>query len=137
MTKEEQMRLNEIIFCNLFKRLLKQNNNPIKVYDFITALSNVVGASVPVMNNVLTIILNNDQHYMASRKEYICLLRKSDIPARRAVELAHTSWSTYYAKGLLDMKIEPRFDPIQYANMMKILKFFTVSYESLQGGDFQ
>ena len=44
MTREEQIRLNEIIFCNLFKRLLKQNNNPSKVYDFMTALAGVVDA---------------------------------------------------------------------------------------------
>lgn len=137
MTKNEQIRLNEIIFCNLFKRLLKQNSNPIKVYDFLTALAGVVDASVPVLNNVLTIILNNDKHYMPSRKEYICLLRKSDIPSRTVVQIAHCSWSTYYSKGILDMKIEPRFDPIQYAEIMKVLKFFTVTYESLQGGDFQ
>ena len=137
MTREEQIRLNEIIFCNLFKRLLKQNNNPIKVYDFMTALAGVVNASVPVLNNVLTIILNNDKHYLPSRKEYICLLRKSNISSRQAVALAHCSWSTYYSKGILDMKIEPRFDPIQYAEMMKVLKFFVTTEESLQGGDFQ
>ena len=71
MTREEQIRLNEIIFCNLFRRLLKQNNNPIKVYDFMTALAGVVNASVPVLNNVLTIILNNDKHYIATKREYV------------------------------------------------------------------
>ena len=137
MTNEEQIRLNEIIFCNLFKRLLKQNSNPIKVYDFMTALAEIVNASVPVLNNVLTIILNNDKHYMATKKEYICLLRKSDIPVRQVVALAHISLSTYYDKKILDMKIEPRFDPIQYAEMMKVLKFFVTTEEGLQGGDFQ
>lgn len=136
MTKEEKIRLNEIIFCNLFKRLLKQNNNPIKVYDFLTALAGVVGANVLILNNVLTIILNNDKHYMATKREYVCLLRKSDVPVRQVIELAHISYSTYYEPKILDMHIEPRFDPIQYAEMMKILKFFIVTNASLEGGDF-
>lgn len=137
MTREEQIRLNEIIFCNLFKRLLKQNSNPIKVYDFMTALAGVVNASVPVLNNVLTIILNNDKHYMPSRREYISLLRRSDIPVRQVVARAHTSLSTYYDPSILEIPITPRFDPIQYAEMMKVLKFFVTTEESLQGGDFQ
>ena len=136
MTREEQIRLNEIIFCNLFKRLLKQNNNPIKVYDFMTALAGVVGASVPVLNNVLTTILNNDKHYIATKREYVCLLRKSNIPVRQVIAQAHISLSTYYDPKILDIHIEPRFDPIQYAEMMKVLKFFVTTEESLQGGDF-
>ena len=136
MTREEKIRLNEIIFCNLFKRLLKQNSNPIKVYDFMTALAGVVNASVPVLNNVLTIILNNDKHYMATKKEYVYLLRKSDVSVRQVVALAHISLSTYYDPKLLEIKIEPRFDPIQYAEMMKILKFFIITKASMEGGDF-
>ena len=137
MTKEEQKRLNEIIFCNLFKQLLKQNKNPIKIYDFLTSLAEVVGANSLVLNSVLTVILNNDPHYMPTKREYVCLLRKSDIPVRQVIPMAHISYRTKKKKGILDMYIEPRFDPIQYAEMMKILKFFTVTYESLQGGDFQ
>lgn len=137
MNREEKIRLNEIIFCNLFKRLLKQNRNPIKVYDFITALAGVVNASVPVLNNILTIILNNDKRYMPTKKEYVCLLRKSDIPVRQVIALAHISYSTYYDPKILDIYIEPRFDPIQYGEMMKILKFFVVTKDSMEGGDFQ
>ena len=135
MTKEEQKRLNEIIFCNLFKQLLKQNKNPIKIYDFLTSLAEVVGANSLVLNSVLTIILNNDPHYMPTKREYVCLLRKSDIPVRQVIPLAHISYSTYYEKGILDMHIEPRFDPIQYAEMMKILKFFIEVNSKMEGGD--
>lgn len=135
MTKEEQIRLNEIIFCNLFKSLLKTNSNPIKVYDFMNALAEVIGANTLVLNNVLTIILNNDKHYMATKREYVCLLRKSDVPVRQVVAMAHISFSTYYDDSVLDMHIEPRFDPIQYAEMMKILKFFDSTRTSIEGGE--
>lgn len=133
MTKEEQMRLNEIIFCNLFKKLLKTNKNPIKVYDFLTALAEVVGANVLILNNVLTIILNNDKQYIASKKEYVYLLRKSNLPVRQIVTVAHISFSTYYSKKQEELHIEPKFSPIQYIEMMKILKFFDETRASLEG----
>ena len=134
MTKEEQIRLNEIIFCNLFKGLLKTNPNPIKVYDFLTSLAEVVGANTLVLNNVLTIILNNDRQYMPTKREYVYLLRKSDVSVRQVVSLAHISFSTYYDNSILDIHTEPKFDPIQYAEMMKILKFFEDIHVTMEGG---
>lgn len=133
MTKEEQMRLNEVIFCNLFKKLLIKNSNPIKVYDFVAATAEVIGANVVVLNSVLTIILNNDKRYMASKKEYIQLLKRSDLPVRQVVQMAHISFSTYYDKSQADLHIVPKFDPIQYAEMMKVLKFFDETRTSLEG----
>ena len=137
MTTKEKMRLNEIIFCNFFKSLLETNKNPIKVYDFINALAEVIGANTLVLNNVLTIILNNDKRYMATKREYVCLLRKSDLSVRQVIEMTHISFSTYYDKRLLDMHIEPKFDTIQYAEMMKILKFFVKTTEIFEGGDLK
>jgi hypothetical protein len=134
MTKEEKMRLNEIIFCNLFKKLLIKNSNPIKVYDFMTATAEVIGANVLVLNSVLTIILNNDKQYMASKKEYIQLLKKSNMPVRQVVQTAHISFSTYYDKTQAPLHIVPKFDPIQYAEMMKVLKFFDETRTALEGG---
>ena len=135
MTVEEKMRLNEIIFCNLFKDLLKKNKNPIKVIDFISAFADVIGANKLVLNNVITIILNNDKRYIATKREYIHLLRKSNIPVRQIVKKAHVSYSTYYDNSILDMHIEPKFDSIQYAEMMKILKFFVDTLDVLEGGE--
>ena len=134
MTREERMRFNEIIFCNLFKTLLKANTNPIKVYDYLTALADVIGANTVVLNNILTIILNNDKHYMATKREYVYLLRKSEIPVRQIVVMAHISFSTYYSNKPTEMHIEPKFDPIQYAEMMKILKFFDSAREIIEIG---
>ena len=135
MTLEEKIRLNEIIFCNLFKTLLKTNKNPIKVYDFMTALAEVIGANTLILNNVLTIILNNDKRYIASKKEYVYLLRKSDVPVRQVVAMAHISFSTYYDDAILDMHVEPKFDAIQYAEMLKVLKFFDSTRTSIEGGE--
>lgn len=137
MTAKEKIRLNEIIFCNFFKGLLEANKNPIKVYDFINALAEVIGANTLVLNNVLTIILNNDKRYMATKREYVCLLRKSDLPVRQVIDITHISFSTYYDKRLLDMRIEPKFDAIQYAEMLKILKFFVATTEIFEGGDLK
>jgi hypothetical protein len=136
MTNEEKIRLNEIIFCNLFKSLLKTNTNPIKVYDFITALADVIGANKLILNNVLTIILNNDKHYMATKKEYIYLLRKSNVPVRQIVAMTHISMTTYYdERKFFEMHIEPKFDPIQYAEMLKVLMFFNDTKTSIEGGE--
>ena len=135
MTHQEKVRLNEIIFCNLFKDLLKRNKNPIKVYDFITSLAEVIGGNVLVVNNILTIILNNDLHYMATKQEYVYLLKKVGIPIRKIVKVAHVSYSTMYDKNQPEIHIEPKFDPIQYAEMMKILKFFDSTRYSLDGGE--
>lgn len=134
MTIKEKMRLNEIIFCNLFKSLLQLNKNPIKVYDYISALAGVIGANTLVVNNILTIILNNDKRYMPSKKEYLCLMRRSSIPVRDIIARLHISFSTYYAHDLKDMHIEPKFDAIQYAEMMKILKFYIDTYNTIEGG---
>ena len=137
MTVKEKIRLNEIIFCNLFKGLLETNKNPIKVYDFINALAEVIGANTIILNNVLTIILNNDKRYMATKREYVYLLRKSDLPVRQVVEMAHISFSTYYDKSILDIHSEPKFDTIQYTEMMKVLKFFVATNEIFIGGDLK
>ena len=133
MTQQEKMRLNEIIFCNLFKGLLKKANNPVKIYDFIAALAGVIDANLIVLNNVLTIILNNDKQYMPTKKEMLYLLKKSDVPARQIVRMIHISFTTYYAKRP-DMLIETKFDPIQYAEMVKVLQFFTSIIPILEGG---
>ena len=87
-----------------------------------------------MLNNILTTILNNDKHYAPTKKEYVYLLRKSDISAARAVKIAHVSYSTYYDKNLYEGKIEAKFDPIQYAEMMKVLKFFVSTIPILEGG---
>lgn len=137
MTTKEKMRLNEIIFCNLFKGLLETNKNPIKVYDFINALAEVIGANTIVLNNVLTIILNNDKRYMATKREYIHLLRKSDLSVRQVIEMSHISYSTYYDKRILDIHTEPKFDAIQYAEMVKVLKFFVSTNEIFIGGSLK
>jgi len=134
MTVKEKMRLNEIIFCNLFKKLLQLHKNPIKVYDYISALAEVIGANKLVVNNILTIILNNDKRYMPSKQEYLCLMRRSSIPVREIVSKLHISFSTYYDSNLKDMYIEPKFDAIQYAEMMKILKFYIDTYNTIEGG---
>ena len=135
MNTEEKKRLNEIIFCNLFKKLIQMNTNPIKVYDFLTSLADVIGANKLVLNNILTIILNNDKQYVATKREYVYLLRKSNVPVRQVVEMAHISFSTYYDNKILDMHIEPKFDAIQYAEMMKILKFFNDTRSIIEGGE--
>ncbi len=137
MTTREKMRLNEIIFCNFFKGLLETNKNPIKVYDFINALAEVIGANTLILNNVLTIILNNDKRYMATKREYICLLRKSDLPVRQVIDMAHISYSTYYDKSILDIHSEPKFDTIQYTEMMKVLKFFAETNDIFVGGELK
>lgn len=134
MTNNEKMRLNEIVFCNLFKRLLQMNKNPIKVYDYIAALSEVIGANTLVLNNIITIILNNDKRYMPTRKEYIWLLRRSNIPVREIISKLHISFSTYYDPALKQIPIEPKFDAIQYAEIMKILKFYIDTQEVIEGG---
>lgn len=134
MTQQEKMRLNEIIFCNLFKALLKKNSNPVKVYDFITALAEVLGASTIVLNNILTTILNNDKRYIPTKQEYIFLLKKAGMSVRQITKLAHISFTTYYHKKIPDMHIEAKFDPIQYAEMMKVLKFFVSTIPILEGG---
>lgn len=134
MTNNEKMRLNEIIFCNLFKSLLQLNKNPIKVYDYISSLSEVIGANTLVLNNILTIILNNDKRYMPTKKEYLCLMRRSAIPVRDIISRLHISFSTYYDPALKDMYIEPKFDAIQYAEMMKILKFYIETNKTIEGG---
>lgn len=134
MTNSEKMRLNEIIFCNLFKSLLQLNKNPIKVYNYIEALSEVIGANTLVLNNILTIILNNDKRYMPTKKEYLWLMRKSNIPVRDVIARLHISFSTYYDPALKDMYIEPKFDAIQYAEMMKILKFYIDTNKTIEGG---
>lgn len=133
MNKQEEIRLNEIIFCKLFQRLLKQHVNPIKVYDLITAVAAVTEANILVLNSVMTIILNNDRQYMPTKQEYAYLLKKSTVPVRRVCKLVGISPNTYYDKCIDDIYIESKFTPIQYTEMLKILKFFKTAYTNMEG----
>lgn len=133
MTNDEQIRLNEIIFCKLFQQLLRQHVNPIKVYDLITAVAAVTDANMPILNSVLSVILNNDRQYIPTKREYAYLLKKSSVPVRRVCKLAGISPNTYYSATTDDLYTEPRFTPIQYAEMMKILKFFNQTYQDMEG----
>ena len=137
MTDKEQIRLNEIIFCKLFQQLLKQHVNPIKVYDLITAVAAVTDANILVLNNVISIILNNDRQYVPTKREYAHLLKKSSVPVRRACKLAGISPNTYYSATTDDIYTEPRFTPIQYVEMMKILKFFNQAYQDMEGASYE
>lgn len=133
MTDSEQIRLNEIIFCKLFQQLLKQHVNPIKVYDLITAVAAVTNANALVLNSVMVSILNNDRQFVPTKQEYAHLLKKSSVPVRRACQLASISPNTYYSKAVDELHTEPRFSPIQYAEMMKILTFFNTAYKDMEG----
>lgn len=133
MTAAEQIRLNEIIFCKLFQQLLKQHVNPIKVYDLISAVAAVTDANMLVLNNVINTILNNDRQYMYTKREYAYLLKKSDVSVRRTCKLAGISPNTYYSAATDDLHTEPRFTPIQYAEMMKVLQFFNKAYSDMEG----
>lgn len=133
MTDAEQIRLNEIIFCKLFQQLLKQHVNPIKVYDLISAVAAVTDANMLVLNNVINTILNNDRQYMYTKREYAYLLKKSDVSVRRTCKLAGISPNTYYSDATDDLHTEPRFTPIQYAEMMKVLQFFNKAYSDMEG----
>ena len=70
MNNDAQFRLNEIIFCNLFKHLLKKNRNPVKVYNMLEVMASVVDGNLIILNSVINIILNNDRRYMPTKKEY-------------------------------------------------------------------
>lgn len=133
MKPEHQIRLNEIIFCKLFQQLLKDNTNPIKVYDLIEAVANLVGANVTILNSVLTIILSNDRRYLPTKKEFAYLLRLSNMPVRNVCKLAGISQTTYYAMSENDMHIEPKFTPIQYEQILKIMRAFKSFAISLEG----
>jgi hypothetical protein len=133
MSQNEQTRLNEIIFCKLFQQLLKQHVNPIKVYDLIAAVAAVTDANILVLNSVMTTILNNDRQYMFTKQEYAYLLKQSSVSVRRTCKLAGISPNTYYAISPNDLHTEPRFTPIQYAEMMKILQFFNNAYQNMEG----
>lgn len=133
VSQDEQIRLNEIIFCKLFQQLLKQHVNPIKVYDLISAVATVTDANILILNNVMTIILNNDRQYMHTKQEYAYLLKQSAVSVRRTCKLAGISPNTYYAISADNIHTTPRFTPIQYAEMMKILKFFNNAYQNMEG----
>lgn len=133
MTDNEKIRLNEIIFCKLFSQLLKQHVNPIKVYDLIAAVSTVVDANIIILNSVLSIILNNDRQYMPTKLEYAYLLKHSNVPVRKVCKLVGMSPNTYYSSNLDSIYIEPKFTPIQYTEMLKILKFFNKAYSDIEG----
>lgn len=133
MTKDEQIRLNEVIFCTLFQRLLKQNVNPIKVYDLLTSIARVAGINEVILNSVITILLNNDRRYVPAKGEYLHLMRKSLVPVRRICQILHISQTTYYSKKYRDMQCYPRFDPLQYQEMMKVLMFFRNMYDDMEG----
>lgn len=135
MTLKEKKRMNEIIFCNIFKKFLRMNKNPIKTYDFIVVLADMIGANKTTLNSIITAIFNNDQHYLPTKQEYVYLMRKAEIPVRQIVKKAHISYSTYYSKSTVEMHIEPKFDPIQYAEMMKVLMFFNDTYKDIEGGE--
>jgi hypothetical protein len=133
MTENEQIRLNEIIFCKLFQKLLKENVNPIKVYDLIEAVAILVGANVTVLNSVIGIILSNDRRYMPHRREHMYLLKKSNVPVRKVCKLAGISPNTYYAPTTDDIHIEPKFTPVQYDAMLKVMRFFKHAYDGMEG----
>lgn len=137
MLKNEQIRLNEILFCNLFKDLINKNSNPVKVIDFMTSLSEVTGGNRLVMNSIITIIFNNDKRYMATKQEYVYLLRKTNLTVRQIIKLTHVSYSTFYAKDQVEMHIEPKFDEAQYKEMMNVFKFFIDTKEMIDGGELK
>ena len=133
MDNTEQIRLNEIIFCNLFKKLLKEYSNPIRVYDLIEAMAKLVDANVLVLNSVLNIILSNDEQYLPTKREYMILLKKANIPVRKACKLANMSQSTYYSMSEAEYYIQPKFSQAQYEEMLKILAAFDNIHENMEG----
>ena len=135
MNNDAQFRLNEIIFCNLFKHLLKKNRNPVKVYNMLEVMASVVDGNIIILNSVINIILNNDRRYMPTKKEYVAALRECGVPVRRTLAKAGMSFSTYYKWKDEEMVIKPRFTPAQYTEMMKILNLFSDLYEKLEGFD--
>ena len=132
MSQNEIIRLNEIIFCRLFKQLLTTNTNPIKVYTFVESVANLVNGNITILNSVIAIILSNDRRYMPTKQEFMYLLRKADIPVRRACKLAGLSQTTYYSMAK-EMCIQPKFTPIQYEEMLRILKTFDKIGVALEG----
>ena len=133
MKHEEQIRLNEIIFCKLFKQLLKQHVNPIKVYDLITAVAAVTDANLVILNSVMTTILNNDRQYAYTKQEYAYLLKRSSVPVRHTCQLAGISPNTYYSKAITDIHVVPKYSPLQYEEMLKVLRFFNKAYNDMEG----
>jgi hypothetical protein len=123
LSDAEQVRLEEIEFCNFIDYLFRLNSNPTKVYAFIEVVCTLSNCNLPIINGAVSICMTQDRRYKTTKEEFIHLLSKAAMPVRKLIPYVGVSQRDYYK--VLRQKppdIQPKFQPKQYIEMIKFLQ---------------
>lgn len=123
MKKEEQARLNEILFYKWIHRLYNDLEDPMKLLNLMDVFIELTQVEPVMIKSAIQRVLADDQDIRPKRHETVYLMKQAGIPIKEIKITAQIAQNTYYSYTYKDTPVvEPKFSVMQRHEMVNLMK---------------